>query len=170
MQFYQDAAGERTPLPAPNIDTGMGLERAAVILQGKRSIYETDLFEGLVRSAAELCGRPYGRNPDDDYALRVVAEHARSAAFLICDGVVPGNGGRNYVLRRVIRRAIRYGRKLGLEDPFLSQVAQVVIDRMGAAYPDLLERREFILRVMGLEEERFGQALRDGPADEWRKG
>ena len=162
MQFYQDAAGERTPLPAPNIDTGMGLERAAVILQGKRSIYETDLFDPLVRSAAELCGRPYGRNPDDDYALRVVAEHARSAAFLICDGVVPGNGGRNYVLRRVIRRAIRYGRKLGLEDPFLSQVAEVVIDRMGAAYPDLLERREFILRVMGLEEERFGQALRTG--------
>ena len=162
MQFYQDAAGERTPLPAPNIDTGMGLERAAVILQGKRSIYETDLFDVLVRSAAELCGRQYGRNPDDDYALRVVAEHARSAAFLICDGVVPGNGGRNYVLRRVIRRAIRYGRKLGLEDAFLAQVAEVVIDRMGAAYPDLLERREFILRVMGLEEERFGHALRTG--------
>ncbi len=162
MQFYQDAAGERTPLPAPNIDTGMGLERAAVILQGKRSIYETDLFEPLVRSAAELCGRTYGRDPDDDYALRVVAEHARSAAFLICDGVVPGNGGRDYVLRRVIRRAIRYGRKLGLEDAFLAQVAEVVIDRMGAAYPDLLERRDFILRVMSLEEERFGQALRTG--------
>ncbi len=162
MQFYQDAAGVRSPLPAPNIDTGMGLERAAVILQGKRSIYETDLFDPLVRSAAELCGRPYGRNPDDDYALRVVAEHARSAAFLICDGVVPGNGGRNYVLRRVMRRAIRYGRKLGLEDAFLAQVAEVIIDRMGAAYPDLLERREFILRVMSLEEERFGQALRTG--------
>ena len=162
MQFYQDAAGERTPLPAPNIDTGMGLERAAVILQGKRSIYETDLFDDLVRSAAGLSGRTYGEDPDDDYALRVVAEHARSAAFLICDGVVPGNGGRNYVLRRVIRRAIRYGRKLGLEDPFLSQVAEVVIDRMGDAYPDLLQRREFILRVMSLEEERFGQALRTG--------
>ena len=162
MQFYQDAAGERTPLPAPNIDTGMGLERAAVILQGKRSIYETDLFEPLVQSAAELCGRTYGRDPDDDYALRVVAEHARSAAFLISDGVVPGNGGRNYVLRRVVRRAIRYGRKLGLEDAFLAQVAEVVFDRMGAAYPDLVERREFILRVMSLEEERFGQALRTG--------
>ena len=162
MQFYQDAAGERTPLPAPNIDTGMGLERAAVILQGKRSIYETDVFEPLVNGAADLSGRTYGRDPDDDYALRVVAEHARSAAFLICDGVVPGNGGRNYVLRRVIRRAIRYGRKLGLEDAFLAQVAEVVIDRMGAAYPDLVERREFILRVMSLEEERFGQALRTG--------
>ena len=164
MQFYQDAAGERTPLPAPNIDTGMGLERAAVILQGKRSIYETDLFAPLVRSAAELCGRQYGRNPDDDYALRVVAEHARSAAFLICDGVVPGNGGRNYVLRRVMRRAIRYGRKLGLEDAFLAQVAEVVIDQMGAAYPDLLERREFILRVMGLEERRFGLTYERGMA------
>ena len=162
MQFYQDAAGERRPLPAPNIDTGMGLERAAVILQGKRSIYETDLFEPLVQSAAELCGSTYGEDTDEDYALRVVAEHARSAAFLICDGVVPGNGGRNYVLRRVVRRAIRYGRKLGLEDAFLAQVAEVVIDRMGVAYPDLVERREFILRVMSLEEERFGQALRTG--------
>ena len=164
MQFYQDATGDRTPLPAPNIDTGMGLERAAVILQGKRSIYDTDLFDSLVLSVAELCGRPYGRNPDDDYALRVVAEHARSASFLICDGVVPGNSGRNYVLRRVIRRAIRFGRKLGMEDAFLAQIAEVVIDRMGAAYQDLLQRREFILRVMSLEEERFGQAFETGIA------
>ena len=162
MQFYQDASGDRTPLPAPNIDTGMGLERAAVILQGKRSIYETDLFDSLVQSAAELCGRPYGRNPDDDFALRVVSEHARSAAFLISDGLVPGNGGRGYVLRRVIRRAIRYGRKLGLEDPFLAQVAAAVIEQMGDAYPDLLQRQEFILRVIGLEEERFGHTLRTG--------
>ena len=162
MQFYQDASGARTPLPAPNIDTGMGLERAAVILQGKRSIYETDLFESLVQFASELCGKPYGRDPDDDFALRVVAEHARSAAFLISDGLVPGNGGRGYVLRRVIRRAIRYGRKVGLEDPFLAQIAEAVIERMGGAYPDLLQRREFILRVIGLEEERFGHALRTG--------
>ena len=162
MQFYQDADGARTPLPAPNIDTGMGLERAAVILQGKRNIYETDLLNVLVQSAANLSGRAYGENPDDDYALRVVAEHARSAAFLIGDGVVPGNEGRGYVLRRVIRRAIRYGRKLELEDPFLFEVAATVIDRMKGQYPDLDERRDFILRVIHLEEERFGQALRTG--------
>ncbi len=162
MQYYQDADGVRTPLPAPNIDTGMGLERAAVILQGKRNIYETDLMDILVQSASDLSGRVYGENPDDDYALRVVAEHARSAAFLIGDGVVPSNDGRGYVLRRVIRRAIRYGRKLDLEDPFLSEVAATVIDRMKGQYPDLDQRRDFILRVIHLEEERFGQALRTG--------
>ena len=117
MQYYQDAEGARTPLPAPNIDTGMGLERAAIILQKALSIYETDLFTELMQSAAGLCGREYGSDPDTDYALRVVAEHARSSTFLIGDGVAPGNEGRGYVLRRVIRRAIRYGRKLRLEDP-----------------------------------------------------
>ena len=162
MQYYQDADGARTPLPAPNIDTGMGLERAAIILQKVRSIYETDLFTTLVQSAAGLCGVKYGSDPDTDYALRVVAEHARSSTFLIGDGVAPGNEGRGYVLRRVIRRAIRYGRKLGLEDPFLAEVAGVVIDRMKGQYPDLEQRREFILRVMTLEEERFGHALRMG--------
>ena len=162
MQYYQDAEGARTPLPAPNIDTGMGLERAAIILQKAHSIYETDLFTALVQSAAGLCGREYDSDPDTDYALRVVAEHARSSTFLIGDGVAPGNEGRGYVLRRVIRRAIRYGRKLGLEDPFLAEVAGVVIDRMRGQYPDLEQRREFILRVMTLEEERFGHALRTG--------
>ena len=180
MQYYQAADGSRSPLPAPNIDTGMGLERAAVILQGKRSIYDTDLFAPLVQKVAELCGKQYGDDPDTDYAIRVVAEHARSAAFLISDGVVPGNDGRDYVLRRVIRRAIRYGKKLGLEATsapvgaihelplhtegraVLPQVAEVVIDRMKAQYPDLAERREFILRVIGLEEERFGETLQNG--------
>ena len=162
MQYYQDAGGARTPLPAPNIDTGMGLERAAVILQGKRNVYETDLLDVLVKSAADLSNRVYGEDSDTDYALRVVAEHARSASFLIGDGVVPGNEGRAYVLRRVIRRAIRYGRKLGLEDPFLAGVAATVVDRMKDQYPDLEQRRDFILRVISLEEERFGQALRTG--------
>ena len=162
MQYYQDAEGARTPLPAPNIDTGMGLERAAIILQKALSIYETDLFTALVQIAAGLCGVKYGGDPDTDYALRVVAEHARSSTFLIGDGVAPGNEGRGYVLRRVIRRAIRYGRKLGLEDPFLAEVAGVVIDCMKGQYPDLEQRREFILRVMTLEEERFGHALRTG--------
>ena len=162
MQFYQAPDGSRTPLPAPNIDTGMGLERAAVILQGKHSIYDTDFFQPLVQKVAELCGKQYGQDPDTDYAIRVMAEHARSAAFLISDGVVPGNDGRDYVLRRVIRRAIRYGKKLGLDDPFLEQVAQAVIERMKGQYSDVEERRDFILRVMGLEEERFGEVFEQG--------
>ena len=162
MQFYKAPDGSRTPLPAPNIDTGMGLERAAVILQGKRSIYETDIFQALVEKVAELCGKQYGQDPDTDYAIRVVAEHARSAAFLISDGVVPGNDGRDYVLRRVIRRAIRYGKKLGLDEPFLADIGAMVIDRMKGQYSDLEERREFILRVSGLEEERFGATLERG--------
>ena len=177
MQFYQAPDGSRTPLPAPNIDTGMGLERCAIILQGKRSIYETDIFQALVQKVAELCGKQYGQDPDTDYAFRVVAEHARSAAFLISDGVVPGNDGRDYVLRRVIRRAIRYCKKLGLEaidanvsaargerGALLPQVAEVVIDRMKDQYPDLAERREFILRVIALEEERFGETFERGSA------
>ena len=201
MQYYQAQDGSRTPLPAPNIDTGMGLERAAVILQGKRNIYETDLFQPLIEKVAELCGKQYGQDTDTDYAIRVVAEHARSAAFLISDGVVPGNEGRGYVLRRVIRRAIRYGKKLGLEatdssvrgvppssargepvEPYernerpahalrqaqgewggvLPQVAEVAIQGMKRQYTDLEERREFILRVMALEEEQFQEASRKG--------
>jgi alanyl-tRNA synthetase len=178
MQFYQAQDRTRTPLPAPNIDTGMGLERCAVILQGKRNIYETDSFEPIVKKVAELCGMQYGQDEDTDYAICVVAEHARSAVFLISDGVVPGNDGRDYVLRRVIRRAIRYGRKLGLEvtdgNPhnahgelvgtraLLPQVAEVAIDCMKAQYPDLEERQEFILRVIGLEEERFSVDLGHG--------
>jgi alanyl-tRNA synthetase len=159
MQYYQAPDSTRTPLPAPNIDTGMGLERCAVILQGKRNIYETDIFQILVQKVAELCGRQYGQDEDMDYAMRVVAEHARSAAFLISDGVMPGNDGRDYVLRRVIRRAIRYGKKLGLDGPFLSEASTVVIERMMSQYPDLEQRQDFILRVIGLEEERFSEAI-----------
>jgi len=140
----------------------MGLERAAVILQGKRNIYGTDIFQALVQKVAKLCGKEYGKNLDIDYAIRVVTEHARSAAFLIADGVVPGNDGRDYVLRRVIRRAIRYGKKLGLDSPFLTEVGTAVIARMKGQHADLEERREFILRVIGLEEERFADATRKG--------
>ena len=159
MQFYQDAQGQRTPLPAPSVDTGMGLERAAAVLQDKPNVYETDLFRPIIDRAVELSGRDYGVDREADYALRVVAEHARAAAFLIGDGVVPGNEGRGYVLRRVIRRAIRYGRRLGLTQPFLTEVAAVVMDNFSAAYPELAENRSFIQRVIGLEEERFAQAF-----------
>ena len=162
MQFYQDAQGQRTPLPAPSVDTGMGLERAAAVLQDKPNVYETDLFRPIIDQAVRLSGQAYGVARETDYALRVVAEHARAAAFLIGDGVVPGNEGRGYVLRRVIRRAIRYGRRLGLTQPFLTQVAAVVMDNFSAAYPELAENRNFIMRVIGLEEERFGRTFERG--------
>ncbi len=162
MQFYQDPQRNRTPLPAPSVDTGMGLERAAVILQGKNNIYETDLFTPIIAKVSELTGHAYGADTDTDFAMRVVAEHARAASFLIGDGVVPGNEGRGYVLRRVIRRGIRYGRQLGLNGPFLEQVAQEVIVHFQAAYRELSENRDFILRVISLEEERFAEAYSRG--------
>ena len=162
MQFYQDPQRNRTPLPAPSVDTGMGLERAAVILQGKRNIYETDLFAPIIARVAGLAGRGYGDDAETDFAMRVVAEHARAAAFLTGDGVVPGNEGRGYVLRRVIRRAIRYGRRLGLTGPFLGEVVAEVIPRFQAVYGELAQNRDFILRVVNLEENRFAEAFGRG--------
>ena len=162
MQFYQDTAGGRTPLPAPSVDTGMGLERAMVILQGKDNIYETDLFVPIIGRVGQLTGKTYGTATDTDYAMRVAVEHARAAAFLIGDGVVPGNEGRGYVLRRVIRRAIRYGRQLGLEEAFLTEVVEAVIPQFSAVYKELSENHEFIQRVISLEEERFAEAIQTG--------
>ena len=162
MQYFQDSSGDRTPLPAPSVDTGMGLERAMVILQGKHNIYETDLFVPIINKVGLLTGKTYGNDTDTDYAMRVVVEHARAAAFLIGDGVVPGNEGRGYVLRRVIRRAIRYGRQLGLTDAFLTQVVEEVIPQFSATYKELSESQDFILRVIGLEEERFAEAIQTG--------
>ncbi|MDP6549814.1 MAG: alanine--tRNA ligase [Dehalococcoidia bacterium] len=162
MQFYQDTGGARTPLPAPGVDTGMGLERAATVLQGKDSIYETDLFWPVIQKICEISGKSYGVDSDTDYALRVVAEHTRAGSFLIGDGVVPGNEGRSYVLRRIIRRAIRYGRRLGLDEPFLTQVAETVLSIFRQVYRELLENHDFILRVIRLEEERFGLSFERG--------
>ncbi|MDA1129625.1 MAG: alanine--tRNA ligase [Chloroflexi bacterium] len=162
MQYYQDTDRSRTPLPAPSVDTGMGLERAAVILQGKNNIYDTDLFVPIIETVGKLTGEVYGADATTDYSMRVVAEHARAAAFLIGDGVVPGNEGRGYVLRRVIRRAIRYGRQLGLNEPFLTEVVESVIPQFSAVYKELSENHEFIIRVIRLEEERFGEAFERG--------
>jgi alanyl-tRNA synthetase len=162
MQFYQDPQRNRTPLPAPSVDTGMGLERAAAVLQGKSNVYETDLFWPIVQQVCALTGKTYGADQGTDYAIRVVAEHARATCFLIGDGVVPGNAGRGYVLRRIIRRAIRYGRRLGLEEPFLPKVAEVVLESFGLVYRELQENHDFILRVIQLEEERFSEAMQTG--------
>ena len=162
MQYYQDTQGVREPLPAPSVDTGMGLERAAVILQGKSNIYETDLFVPIIEKACQLTGKTYGQDQQTDYALRVVAEHARSAAFLIGDGVSPGNEGRGYVLRRIIRRAIRHGRQLGMAEPFLAEVTEVVLGHFSHVYHELEENHDFILRVIRSEEERFGRTFEQG--------
>ena len=162
MQFYHHLDGHRTPLPAPSIDTGLGLERAAVVMQDVPTIYETDIFRPMVQRAEDIAAKRWGVDRDTDYALAAIAEHGRSATFLIADGVVPGNEGRGYVLRRLIRRAIRHGRLLGLEDPFLGNIAEVTIDKMGGVYPELVNNQEFIYTVIRLEEERFQQAFQNG--------
>ena len=159
VQFQQVPDGTRTPLPAPGIDTGLGLERAAAIAQGVPSAYETDLLAPIVAAVEQVSGAAYGKDEPVDYAIRVVAEHARSAAFLIADGVVPANEGRGYVLRRVIRRGIRFARKLGVEEPFLASVAEAVMERMAPHYPELSEHRRFVLRALEEEESRFDQAI-----------
>ncbi|MDA1189641.1 MAG: alanine--tRNA ligase, partial [Chloroflexi bacterium] len=162
MQFYHQLDGKRPPLPAPSVDTGMGLERLAVVLQGAKSIYDTDLFTPLLDAVARTSGKAYGKDADTSYAMRVVAEHGRSASFLIADGVVPGNDGRGYVLRRLIRRAIRHGRKLGLTENFMGEIADAVIKHMGDSYPELQQQENFIKTVLKLEEDRFQQVFQIG--------
>ena len=162
MQFYHHLDETRAPLPAPSVDTGMGLERTATVMQGVSTFYETDLFKPLIGKVEELSGKRYGTDRETDYAIDVVAEHARSSTFLIADGVVPGNEGRGYVLRRVIRRAIRHGQRLGLEQAFLGEIATVAVEKMGDVYPELRNHQEMILTVLRLEEERFQQAFQNG--------
>ncbi len=161
MQFNRDENGVMTPLPKPSIDTGMGLERITAVMQNARTNYDTDLLRPLIDRVAQLSGVPYSEG-ESGFPHRVIADHARACAFLIGDGVLPGNEGRGYVLRRILRRAIRLGRKLGLTEPFMGTMADAVIARMGAAYPDIMEKRDFIKRVLELEEERFGQTLTTG--------
>jgi alanyl-tRNA synthetase len=162
MQFDRDAAGKLTPLPHPSIDTGMGLERLTAVVNGVTNNYDTDLFLPLIHAAAEAAGVTYGEQAETDTALRVMADHVRSIAFLLADGVLPANDGRGYVLRRIIRRAARYGRTIGLEGAFLAPLATRVADEMGAAYPELVRARNTIARITQGEEERFGHTLDQG--------
>ncbi len=164
MQFYHHLDGSRTNLPAPSVDTGMGFERLVRILQDVGTGYETDLFTPIISKVEEISGHKYGEETDSTYAIRVVAEHGRSVTFLVADGVVPGNEGRGYVLRRVIRRAIRYARRLGIEGNFLGEVADTTIEKMGDIYPELVNNRDFINTVLRLEEDRFQQAFQNGYA------
>lgn len=165
MQYNRDETGRLTPLPHPNIDTGMGLERIASVLQGVSSNYETDLFMPIVQFAESISSKDY--KPEDPLsketvAMRVIADHLRAITFLISDGVFPSNEGRGYVLRRILRRAQRYGKELGIERPFLFEGVDVVIDMMKDAYPELIGNRGFIKGLVKAEEERFIKTLRRG--------
>ncbi len=164
MQFYRNPDGSMPPLPQTGIDTGMGFERLVVVLQDARDIYETDLFLPLIRKVEAISGHKSDESPEVRQAMRVVAEHGRSSAFLIADGVVPSNDGRGYVLRRLVRRAIRHARRLGMDDPFLGEIADAVTDIMGDAYPELRNNRDFVQTVIKLEEERFLSVFQNGYA------
>jgi len=159
MQYNRDADGNMTPLPKPSIDTGLGLERMATLLQNKNTNYETDLIFPIIQKAEELSAKTIGASADDDVAMKVIADHSRAAAFLIGDGVLPSNEWRGYVLRRIMRRAIRYGRKLGLTKPFLHETTRVVFDIMSDSYPDLKSSEAFITNVIQNEEIRFSKTL-----------
>jgi alanyl-tRNA synthetase len=164
MQFNRDAAGVLTPLPKPSIDTGMGLERLAAVAQGKQSNFDTDLFAPLLAFVAGASRRPYGADPKSDVSMRVIADHLRATTFLVGDGVLPSNEGRGYVLRRIIRRAARHGKMLGLAEPFLHRGVEVVVGAMSGAYPELPGHLEFIRKVTKVEEERFTHTLEQGLA------
>jgi len=158
-QYDQHEDGTRPPLPKPNIDTGMGLERTAAAMQGKVTVYETDLFAPLMEHAERLTQKRCGEDEATDRALRIMAEHGRAITFLLADGVMPSNEGRGYVLRRVLRRAVLFGRKLGLHEPFLSELARVTISHMQHEYPELRRERPYILSTVEAEESRFDQTL-----------
>ena len=164
MQYDQGEDGVRTPLPKPSIDTGMGLERIAAVCQGVHSNYESDLFTPIIDAVARKAGVEYQKDAEIDTALQVIADHARAAAFLIPDQVLPSNEGRGYVLRRLIRRAFRFGRLIGLTEPFLYEAACTVVDEMGHAFPELIEHKDFMAKVVREEEERFSQTLDKGLA------
>jgi alanyl-tRNA synthetase len=162
MQFNRDASGAMTPLPRPSIDTGMGLERVAAVLQGKMSDYDTDLFAPLIERVSALARKPYRAREQDDVSMQVIADHARATAFLIADGVTPSNEWRGYVLRRIMRRAMRHGRMLGLTEPFLWRAVDWVAELMRDAYPELVAERVRIEEAVRTEEERFAETLDTG--------
>ncbi|HOF05033.1 MAG TPA: alanine--tRNA ligase [Syntrophales bacterium] len=161
-QFDRDKDGNFHPLPKPNIDTGMGLERLAAVVQGVRSNYETDLFTPIIAGIAGICGRAYGANAEADVSMRVIADHSRAVTFLIGDGVLPSNEGRGYVLRRILRRAARHGKLLGIDRPFLHEVVSLVVTVMREAYPDVIDKESYIKKVVINEEQRFIETLDTG--------
>ncbi|MFV0399460.1 MAG: alanine--tRNA ligase [Oscillospiraceae bacterium] len=161
-QFNSDGNGNYTPLDHPNIDTGMGLERLAVAMQGVDNLFEVDTIQAIIKKAAAMAGVTYKKNEKTDVSLRVIADHIRSTVFLVGDGVLPQNEGRGYVLRRLLRRAARHGRLLGINRPFLAELSETVVEQSKAAYPDLAERADFIAKIIGAEEERFAKTIQSG--------
>jgi alanyl-tRNA synthetase len=162
MEFELGADGKLTPLPTQNVDTGMGVERTASVLQGVVSVYETDGYQTIMRWIADESGVAYGDSPEATKAHRILADHGRGTTFLAADGVTPSNEGRGYVMRRVIRRAVQQGQRIGLEAPYLGRLADVVIEQMGESYPELERNRTEIHRILSAEEERFGETLARG--------
>ncbi|HID89961.1 MAG TPA: alanine--tRNA ligase, partial [Anaerolineae bacterium] len=164
IQYNRKEDGSLEPLPARHVDTGMGLERLVAIMQGVDSNYKTDLFLPIMDRVQEMLGHTDAERAEHVVGYRVIADHGRAVTFLIGDGVLPGNEGRNYVLRMILRRAVRFGRKIGFTEPFLDEVAKVVIEMMSPVFPELEKRREFILSVVRQEEERFLRTLDQGLA------
>jgi alanyl-tRNA synthetase len=164
MQYNRDETGKLTPLPKPSIDTGMGLERLASVVQKVRTNFETDLFQPIIQQIAALAGVPYHKDEQADISYQVIADHLRAMTFLISDGVLPSNEGRGYVLRRIIRRASRYARLIGINKPILYKLTGAVVDEMREAYPELVDSREHVAKVVLIEEERFATTLESGLA------
>ena len=162
MQYFKDAEGKFTPLKQKNVDTGMGLERILRILNGKETVYDTALFQGIIADIEDISGTKYGEDPEDTRAFRIVADHMRAATFILGDGVVPAKIGQGYILRRLIRRSSRYMSKLGYEDPFMQRIAETVISEYGKAYPELERNREFIITNINNEELKFHKAVMKG--------
>ena len=164
IQYNRDEKGTLTPLPAKHVDTGMGFERICAVMQGKRSNYDTDVFMPIINRISEIAGKPYGAKLDNpfDVAMRVIADHARMLSFSIADGGIPSNEGRGYVMRRILRRAARFGRNLGMHEPFLHKVISSVVDSMGGQYPEVNLKQDHIERVIKGEEESFNQTLDRG--------
>ncbi len=162
MQYNRLEDGTLEPLPKQNIDTGMGLERLSSVVQQVAGDFQTDLFRPLVDRSSEICGISYGSNPSGDMAVRVISDHFRATAFMIADGVLPSNEGRGYVLRRILRRAVRFGRLFGVDRPFLMDLFPALVNVMGDPYGELVEQRSLIEQVIELEEERFGRTLEQG--------
>lgn len=161
-QFNRDEEGNYHPLEHPSIDTGMGLERIAAIMQGVNSLFEVDTIKSIIEEVARISGVEYGKDEDSDTSIRVITDHIRGTVFMISDGILPSNEGRGYVLRRILRRAARHGKLLGIEDMFLSSLAKVVISESEGAYPELKEKEEYILKVIQIEEERFNETIDQG--------
>ena len=162
MQFNRSSDGSMTPLPKPSVDTGMGLERVSAVMQGVTSNYDIDILQGIIRHIERLTGKRYGAEDKDNVSMRVIADHARAVTFLICDGALPSNEGRGYVLRRIMRRAARHAKMLGCAEPMLFNMVDAVREVMGDAYPELQEREEYIKKVVLAEEQRFAETLDRG--------